>query len=113
MAIWQDTVSDQGVAASYAEQFEDSGSMGAAAGIFAALMAAQLSGFGVYLLASTALGALTGAVGIAFPFAAYAAVSSAIAVAIGPVGWIGAGLFAIWALTDRAARKLTLSPFGN
>ncbi len=70
------------------------------------LTAAQLSGFGVYLLASTTLGAITGAIGITLPFAVYTAMSSAIAVIIGPVGWIGAGLFAVWQLTGANYKKL-------
>jgi uncharacterized protein YaaW (UPF0174 family) len=32
--------------------------------------------------------------------------SSAIAVIIGPVGWLGAGLFAIWKLTDANYKRL-------
>lgn len=71
----------------------------AALGPIAALSAAQISGFGIYLFATTALSAITGALGVALPFAAYTAMSSAISVVIGPAAWIGAGLFAIWKLT--------------
>ena len=87
-------------------KFNKSGDFVASAGIFAALTGAQLSGFGVYLLASTSLGFLSGAVGVALPFALYTTMSSAIAVIIGPVGWIGAGLFAIWKLSGPNYKKL-------
>lgn len=76
------------------------------AGVFGALTAAQLSGFGVYMLATTSLGAITGAMGIALPFAAYTTMTSAIAVIIGPVGWIGAGLLALFTLGGREYKKL-------
>ena len=77
----------------------------ASLGPIAALSAAQLSGFGIYLFATTAL-SVTGVVGITLPFAAYTAMTSAISVVIGPVGWIGAGLFAIWSLTGPDYKKL-------
>jgi hypothetical protein len=57
------------------------------------IMAAQASGFGIFLAASTIVGAATQAVGIALPFAFYTGMSHAIAIAIGPVGWLAvAGL---------------------
>jgi uncharacterized protein YaaW (UPF0174 family) len=79
-----------------AQEYDKTGSLVTSGSIFATLTAAKLSGFGIYLLASTALGALTGAVGIALPFAVYMAMSVAIKTIIGPVGWIGATLFALW-----------------
>lgn len=89
-----------------ARQFGKSGEMLGSVSTFGALTAAQLSGFGVYLLASTTLGAVTGLVGITLPFVVYTTMSSAIAVIIGPVGWIGAGLFAVWNLTGPNYKKL-------
>lgn len=89
-----------------AQQFDKGGEFAKAGGVFAALTAAQLSGFGVYLLATTTLGAITGVLGITLPFAVYTTMTSAIAVILGPVGWIGAGLFAIWALTGPNYKKL-------
>lgn len=79
-----------------AQEFDKTGSLLTSGSIFATLTAAKLSGFGVYLLASTALGALTGAVGITLPFALYMAMSMAIKTVIGLVGWAGAALLALW-----------------
>ena len=89
-----------------AQEFDKGGALAGGASIFTALTSAQLSGFGVYLLASTALSTLTGVIGVTLPFALYTKMSSAIAVIIGPVGWIGAGLFAIWKLTGANYKRL-------
>lgn len=51
------------------------------------LVLANLSGFGLYLAASTSLAAISGAVGVTLPFAVYSGLSSVLAVATGPVGW--------------------------
>jgi uncharacterized protein YaaW (UPF0174 family) len=53
-----------------------------------AMLAAKMSGFGVYLLASTVLGSLTGALGITLPFVVYMGVSQTLAFILGPVGWV-------------------------
>ena len=89
-----------------AQKFDKGGTLAGSASIFAALTGAQLSGFGIYLAASTALGTLTGVIGVTLPFAVYTTMSSAIAVIIGPVGWIGAGLFTIWKLTGANYKRL-------
>ncbi len=52
-----------------------------------AMLAAKMSGFGVYLLASTVLGGFTGALGITLPFVVYMGVSRMIALILGPIGW--------------------------
>lgn len=52
------------------------------------MTAAKMSGFGVYLLASTVLGGLTNALGITLPFAIYVGMSQTIALILGPIGWI-------------------------
>lgn len=57
---------------------------GGAAGV---LVVANLSGFGLYVAASSVLGAVTSAVGVTLPFAAYTGMSGTIATLIGPVGW--------------------------
>ncbi|MBT8440444.1 MAG: hypothetical protein KJO91_12000 [Gammaproteobacteria bacterium] len=56
-----------------------------------AIIVAQASGFGIYLMASTVVGAATSAIGITLPFAFYTGMSQAISVAIGPVGWLALG----------------------
>jgi hypothetical protein len=57
-----------------------------------ALGAAQLSGFGIYLLASSTLGAITSVLGITLPFAFYTGMSSVISFVIGPVGFLVMGV---------------------
>lgn len=65
--------------------FSQTGLKGAATTL-AALGAAQASGFGVYLGATTALGLVSHAVGVTLPFAVYTGMSSTIAFLIGPCG---------------------------
>lgn len=72
----------------------------------ATLATANLSGFGVYLLATTSLSALSGLIGITFSFATYTALTSTIAFVTGPAGWIGLGIYAIWQFTDVDYKKL-------
>ena len=85
---------------------EVKGRVAGPAAVFAALTAAKLSGFGVYLLASTGLGAATATVGVTLPFAAYTTMSSSIAVAIGPIGWTAAGVYATHKLTAPNKQQL-------
>jgi len=59
---------------------------------FAALTAAQMSGFGVYMLGSTMLGAVNGALGLGLGFGAFTGLSSVIAAVIGPLGWSALGV---------------------
>ena len=73
----------------------------------AALGAAQASGFGVYLGATTALGFLSHAVGATLPFAVYAGMSSTIAFLIGPVGFLAAGAWLGWSLTGPDWTRIT------
>lgn len=54
---------------------------------FATLSAAQLSGFGVYVLGSTLLGAINGALGLGLGFGVFTGLSSMISAMIGPAGW--------------------------
>lgn len=65
-----------------------------------AVVAANLSGFGLYVAASTLLGSITGAMGIALPFAAYTGMSTLISWLTGPVGWALLGGWGIKKLTD-------------
>lgn len=74
--------------------------------VFATLTAANLSGFGVYLLATSALSTISSIIGIGFSFAAYTTLTSAISVITGPIGWLGAGGFSLWKYTDVNYKKL-------
>jgi len=73
----------------------------------AALGAAQASGFGVYLGATTALGFVSHALGVTLPFAVYAGMSSTIAFLIGPVGFLAAGTWLGWSLTQPEWTRIT------
>lgn len=98
------------------EQFEkeiiniakkENGTLLKTGGAITALTAANLSGFGVYLLATSTLSTISGIIGVTLPFAAYTTLTSAISVIIGPVGWASAGIFAIWKITNVNFKKLT------
>jgi len=52
------------------------------------LLLARLSGFKIYLLATTAVGALTAGLGITLPFAIYTTLTTGIGIVIGPIGWV-------------------------
>lgn len=60
------------------------------------LVLANLSGFGLYMAASSSLAAITGAVGLTLPFAVYTGLSSVLGVVTGPVGWAALALAAIF-----------------
>lgn len=66
-----------------------------------AVTAAQISGFGIYVLASSTVGAITSLLGITLPFAFYTGMSSAISVVIGPIGFLVIGVM-LW----RSFRKV-------
>lgn len=72
----------------------------------ATITAANVSGFGVYLLATTGLSTLSGIIGITLPFVAYTTLTSAISLIIGPVGWIGLGAFTLWKISETNYSKL-------
>ncbi len=73
---------------------------------FAGLAAAQMSGFGVYVLGSTLLGALNSALGLGLGFGAFTGLSSAISIVIGPIGWAALGLYTIKNLGAPNYKKL-------
>src|SRR5690606_19261128 len=52
------------------------------------LTAANLSGFGMYVMASTVVGGISGVLGVTLPFAFYTGMSSFLSFITGPVGWI-------------------------
>jgi uncharacterized protein YaaW (UPF0174 family) len=72
----------------------------------AALGAAQLSGFGVYLAGTTLLGALNGALGLGLGFGAFAGLSSIISTVIGPVGWAALGLVTVTKLGSPSYKRV-------
>ncbi len=80
--------------------------VGIHAGAFAGLAAAQMSGFGVYLLGSTLLGAINSALGLGLGFGAFTGLSSLISLAIGPIGWAGLGVITIRKLGAPNYKKL-------
>lgn len=70
---------------------------------------AKMSGFGVYLLASTVLGGLTNALGITLPFAIYMGMSQTIALILGPVGWAALAGGLLFTLNQPNWNRLTLA----
>jgi uncharacterized protein YaaW (UPF0174 family) len=72
---------------------------------FGALSAAQLSGFGVYLLGSTLLGAVNGALGLGLSFGAFTGLSSALSAIIGPGGWTVLGIATLFKLSSPNYRR--------
>ena len=70
---------------------------------------AKMSGFGVYLLASTVLGGLTNALGITLPFAIYMGMSQTIALILGPVGWAALAGGILFTLNQPNWNRLTLA----
>jgi hypothetical protein len=64
-------------------------------GAISTLTIANLSGFGLYLMASTIVGGLTSILGITLPFVFYTSMSSVLSIITGPVGWtVGLGYIA-------------------
>lgn len=68
------------------------------AGVSAALVVANLSGFALYTAASTSLAAVAGAAGVTLPFVVYTTMSSALSVLTGPFGWAALGGLLIYKL---------------
>ncbi|MBB6462259.1 YaaW family protein [Flammeovirga kamogawensis] len=77
------------------------------AGVGGSMLLAQASGFGVYMMATTALGALTSALGITLSFGVYTGMTKALSVIIGPVGWIALGGAFVWKAFDSDFKRLT------
>ena len=76
----------------------------AASGSIAALIVGNYAGFGTYLAASSALGALTSGLGITASFGVYTSMSSAIALALGPIG-VGAATAAFIATMSKSSPR--------
>lgn len=75
-------------------------------GLAGAMTAATLGGFGTYLFASSALHSLASIAGFTLPFGLYKSVSSAMSVALGPVGWLGLSIFGLYKLSGTNYKKL-------
>ena len=95
---------DMGLATSIGN-YADSGLSGPMRAI-SGLGVANAAGFSIYGASSTALGFVTHAAGISLPFAAYTGMSQTIAVLIGPVGWLAAGSWLAFGLTEPSWKKL-------
>lgn len=64
-------------------------------GAISTLTIANISGFGLYLMASTIVGGLTSILGITLPFVFYTSMSSVLSIITGPIGWtVGLGYLA-------------------
>jgi uncharacterized protein YaaW (UPF0174 family) len=74
-----------------------------------AMLAAKMSGFGVYLIASTLLGSLTGALGITLPFTVYMGMNQSLAFILAPVGWIALAGGVLFSLNQPNWNRLVLS----
>jgi uncharacterized protein YaaW (UPF0174 family) len=72
-----------------------------------AIISGRMSGFGVYLAASTVVGAITSTIGITLPFIFYTTMSSAISIFLGPVGWIAVGAMVIGTIFGPDFSKVT------
>lgn len=75
-------------------------------GLTGLMVAGKLGGFGTYVMASTVIHSASTSIGVTLPFAFYKGVSSAISVALGPVGLIGLSVYAIYRLTGTNFAKL-------
>lgn len=74
--------------------------------IFTLLTAGSLAGFAPYLLVTTTVGFLTSIIGVTLPFGIYTALTSGLSYILGPVGWIGASIFAISRYRKMNMKKL-------
>lgn len=70
---------------------------------------AQMSGFGVYLMASTVLGGLSHALGITLPFAIYLGMSQTIAFILGPIGWAALSVGILFTINQPNWNRLILA----
>lgn len=75
-------------------------------GIAAILATANLSGFGVYLLATYSTAAISGLIGVTLPFVVYTTLTTTISIVTGPIGWIGLGIYTLHNFTKLNFSKL-------
>lgn len=70
------------------------------------MAAAQASGFGVYMLATTSLHAIGGAFGVTLPFVMYTSLTKALSIVIGPIGLGVLAIASILKLNEPKWKKL-------
>ena len=87
---------------------DGSGTSGPLRGM-AVLTLANAAGFSLYTGSATALGLLSGGMGITLPFAAYTGLSSLLGVITGPLGWAAMGVWLFSRLTGTNWNRL--APF--
>lgn len=61
----------------------------------AGVIAGEMSGFGIYVMTTTGLSAISTAIGLTFPWAVYQGATTLLGVILGPVGWVLAGAVGI------------------
>lgn len=76
--------------------------MSGVGGAAAAMLLAELGGFATFTLLSSVLGAISFGL---LPFGVYTAASSVLGTVLGPVGWVGLGLFALAKLGEPDFKK--------
>lgn len=92
-----------------AKLLEEAQSLGidvGSASIFTVLAAGGLAGFAPYLLVTSTVGLLSGIIGITLPFGLYTMLTTGVSYLLGPVGWIGASIFAISRYKKMNMKKL-------
>lgn len=79
----------------------------------AGVIVGEMSGFGIYLATTTGLGAISTAIGVAFPWVVYQGATTLLGLVLGPVGWVLAGAMGIsggaavlWQWFKRSEQKL-------
>ncbi|MDM7954577.1 MAG: hypothetical protein QUV07_15360 [Cyanobium sp. CZS 25K] len=70
------------------------------------MLLGHLSGFQIYLLATTALGALTASMGIVLPFVIYSTMTTTIGIILGPIGWAALAASTLFSLSQANYSKL-------
>ena len=70
------------------------------------MLITKLSGFQIYLLTTTTLGAITAGLGIALPFGIYTALTATIGVILGPIGFVALAISALLTLSEANYSKL-------
>jgi uncharacterized protein YaaW (UPF0174 family) len=72
------------------------------------ILAANLGGFATYTMATSLLGGISSALGVVLPFAAYTTLTSAISVALGPLGVGALSLWGVHKLTSANIKSTIL-----